>query len=98
MIEFNNLHPLSRLLADEIESLKEQSSAVDFFQTSENGSLEAVEAQIAKELGLRKAMICPSGTDALEFGLLLLDLQSGDEVIIPSFTFSSRHFFKKLRN
>lgn len=89
MIEFNNLHPLSRLLTDEIQNLKKQLTAFDFFQTSENGSLEAVEAQIATELSLKKAMICPSGTDALEFGLLLLDLQPGDEVIIPSFTFSS---------
>lgn len=35
------------------------------------------------------ALLTASGTDALEMASLLLDLGPGDEVIVPSFTFSS---------
>ena len=40
-------------------------------------------------LGVPKALLTTSCTDALEMAALLLDLQSGDEVIVPSFTFVS---------
>lgn len=39
--------------------------------------------------GSPKALITGSGTAALEMACLLLDLGPGDEVIVPSFTFSS---------
>jgi dTDP-4-amino-4,6-dideoxygalactose transaminase len=39
--------------------------------------------------GCRKALLTPSCTAALEMCALLLDLQPGDEVIMPSFTFVS---------
>lgn len=38
---------------------------------------------------VKKAYLVPSGTDALEMGCMLLGLQPGDEVILPSYTFSS---------
>src|SRR6478752_5535265 len=37
----------------------------------------------------RKAMLTTSCTHALEMAALLLDIQPGDEVIVPSFTFVS---------
>jgi dTDP-4-amino-4,6-dideoxygalactose transaminase len=40
-------------------------------------------------LGVRKALLTTSCTHALEMISLLLDLQPGDEVIVPSFTFVS---------
>ena len=39
--------------------------------------------------GFRKCLLTTSGTDALEMCAMLCDLQPGDEVIIPSFTFVS---------
>ncbi|OUJ73307.1 dTDP-4-amino-4,6-dideoxygalactose transaminase [Hymenobacter crusticola] len=39
--------------------------------------------------GVRKALLTTSGTAALEMAALLLDIQPGDEVIIPTFTFTS---------
>lgn len=36
-----------------------------------------------------KVLLTPSGTHALELAALLLNLEQGDEVILPSFTFSS---------
>lgn len=40
-------------------------------------------------LGVPRVLLTTSGTDALELAALLLDLQPGDEVLLPSFTFSS---------
>ena len=39
--------------------------------------------------GYGSAFLCPSGTAALEMGVVLADLKPGDEVILPSYTFSS---------
>ena len=40
-------------------------------------------------LGVPKVLLTPSCTHALEMSALLLDIQPGDEVIIPDFTFVS---------
>ncbi|MBS1955914.1 MAG: dTDP-4-amino-4,6-dideoxygalactose transaminase [Cyanobacteria bacterium SZAS-4] len=40
-------------------------------------------------LGVKKVMLTTSCTHALEMSAILLDIQPGDEVIIPSFTFVS---------
>ncbi len=44
---------------------------------------------IEQLLGVPKALLTTSCTDALEMAALLLDIKPGDEVIIPSFTFVS---------
>jgi dTDP-4-amino-4,6-dideoxygalactose transaminase len=46
-------------------------------------------ALLEQELGVPKALLTTSCTHALEMAALLLDIQPGDEVIIPSFTFVS---------
>jgi dTDP-4-amino-4,6-dideoxygalactose transaminase len=40
-------------------------------------------------LGVRKVLLTTSGTHALELAALLLRIEPGDEVIVPSFTFVS---------
>lgn len=42
-----------------------------------------------QKLGCSKAMLTPSCTQALEMAALLIDIQPGDEVIMPSYTFVS---------
>ncbi|MEW6405262.1 MAG: dTDP-4-amino-4,6-dideoxygalactose transaminase [Chloroflexota bacterium] len=42
-----------------------------------------------QELGVSKALLTTSCTHALEMAALLLDIQPGDEIIVPSFTFVS---------
>lgn len=42
-----------------------------------------------QRLGCNKALLTPSCTQALEMAALLLDIQLGDEVIMPSYTFVS---------
>lgn len=46
-------------------------------------------ALLEHTLGLPRALLTTSCTHALEMAALLLDIQPGDEVIIPSFTFVS---------
>jgi dTDP-4-amino-4,6-dideoxygalactose transaminase len=42
-----------------------------------------------QKLGFQKVLLTTSCTDALEMAALLLDIQPGDEVLMPSFTFVS---------
>lgn len=46
-------------------------------------------ALLEKKYGFRKVLLTTSCTDALEMAALLADIQPGDEVIMPSFTFVS---------
>ena len=46
-------------------------------------------AFLEQSLQVQKAMVTTSCTHALEMSALLLDIQPGDEVIVPSFTFVS---------
>jgi dTDP-4-amino-4,6-dideoxygalactose transaminase len=46
-------------------------------------------AFLEKELGVQKALLTTSCTHALEMAAILLEIQPGDEVIIPDFTFVS---------
>ena len=46
-------------------------------------------AWMEERFGAQKVLLTTSGTSALDMALLLCDLQSGDEVILPSYTFSS---------
>lgn len=42
-----------------------------------------------EKYGFKKAILTTSGTDALEMAAILSDVQPGDEVIVPSYTFVS---------
>ena len=42
-----------------------------------------------EKYGFKKVLLCTSGTDALEMCAMLCDLNPGDEVIVPSYTFVS---------
>ncbi len=44
---------------------------------------------LEREIGTRKALLTTSCTHALEMAALLLNIQQGDEIIVPSFTFVS---------
>lgn len=46
-------------------------------------------AWLEKETGCKKALLTHSCTAALEMTAILADIQPGDEIIMPSFTFSS---------
>jgi len=58
--------------------------------TSGNGPFgKKVEELISSEIGCGQTLLTTSCTHALEMAALLLQIQPGDEVIVPSFTFIS---------
>ncbi len=53
-----------------------------------NGSaVKEFSANLAKYLDAKHVITCGNGTDALQIALMSLDLQIGDEVIVPAFTY-----------
>ena len=64
--------------------------AIDEMHVSGNGRFTKLcHALLEEVLGAPKVLLTTSCTDALEMAALLLDVQPGDEVILPSFTFVS---------
>src|SRR5688572_5239245 len=49
--------------------------------------VKSFEAELSAYLEGAHVISCANGTDALQIALMALDLQQGDEVIVPSFTF-----------
>jgi dTDP-4-amino-4,6-dideoxygalactose transaminase len=46
-----------------------------------------LQESLQEYLGIKHAIPCANGTDALQIALMGLDLKKGDEVIVPSFTY-----------
>ncbi len=49
--------------------------------------VQAFEDELADYLQVKHAIGCANGTDALQIALMALDLNPGDEVIVPAFTY-----------
>ena len=82
-IPFNKIH----ITGDEIENIKD---AVNKRQLCGDGYYTAaVEDKLCSDMGLKSLKLVTSGTHALEMAALLAGIGPGDEVIMPSFTFSS---------
>jgi dTDP-4-amino-4,6-dideoxygalactose transaminase len=70
--------------------LQYMAEAIAFAKMSGDGPFtKKASALLVNELGVPKVLLTTSCTHALEMFALLLDIQPGDEVIIPSFTFVS---------
>ena len=83
MIPFNKPY----LTGKEVEYLTE---AVLSGKISGNGSFtKKCQSFFEKKYNLKKTLLTTSCTDALEMAAILIDIQQGDEVIIPSYTFVS---------
>ncbi len=64
--------------------------AIEHGQISGNGLFtNKCHVLLERMFGVAKALLTTSCTHALEMAALLLDIRSGDEVIVPSFTFVS---------
>ena len=50
-------------------------------------AVKQFQANLEKYLDVKHVIPCGNGTDALQISMMALDLQPGDEVITPSFTF-----------
>ncbi|HRQ22505.1 MAG TPA: dTDP-4-amino-4,6-dideoxygalactose transaminase, partial [Anaerolineales bacterium] len=75
------------LVGNEFEYMRQ---AVENAHLSGDGPFtKKCHAFLENELGVKKALLTTSCTHALEMSAILLDIQPGDEVIIPDFTFVS---------
>ena len=64
--------------------------AIDDLKICGDGKFtKACNSWIEERTGTRRALLTTSGTSALEMAAALCKLEEGDEVILPSFTFSS---------
>lgn len=75
----------NRELRDEI--LAAITAVVDSGKFLHGPETVRLEAQVAEVCAVPHAIGCASGSDALLLALMALDLEPGDEVIVPSFTF-----------
>jgi len=83
LIPFNKPYLTGR----ELDYIRE---AVDLGKISGNGEFtRRCQEFFEQRYGFQKCLLTTSCTDALEMAAILLDLQPGDEVILPSFTFVS---------
>ena len=77
----------SDIQGNELEYLKQ---AIDNGHISGDGIYtKKCSSLLELELGVEKVLLTTSCTHALEMAAILLDIQPGDEVIVPSFTFVS---------
>jgi dTDP-4-amino-4,6-dideoxygalactose transaminase len=75
------------LVGNELEYIRQ---AVENSHISGDGMFsKKVHALLEQELGVPKVLLTTSCTHALEMAAILLDIQPGDEAIIPDFTFVS---------
>ncbi|HSK89256.1 MAG TPA: dTDP-4-amino-4,6-dideoxygalactose transaminase, partial [Anaerolineales bacterium] len=75
------------LVGRELEYMKQ---AIESGHISGDGPFtKKCHAFLEKELGVQKALLTTSCTHALEMSAILLDIQPGDEVMLPDFTFVS---------
>ncbi|MCL4158843.1 UNVERIFIED_CONTAM: hypothetical protein GTU68_036676 [Idotea baltica] len=58
----------------------------DFIQGS---AVSQFEKNLQEYLGCNHVITCGNGTDAIQIALMVLDLQPGDEVLVPAFTYIS---------
>lgn len=83
MINFN----LPPFTGDELIYVKE---AINSHKICGDGEFtKKCNAWLQEKLGAQKVLLTTSGTTALDMACMLCDFKDGDEVILPSFTFSS---------
>ena len=83
MVDFN----VPPCVGDELEYVKQ---AIDSHKICGDGMFtKKCHAWMEERFHAQKVLLTTSGTTALDMAMLMCDLQPGDEVILPSYTFSS---------
>lgn len=83
MVDFN----VPPCVGDEMEYVKQ---AIQSHKICGDGAFtKKCHAWMEEKFSAQKVLLTTSGTTALDMALLMCNLQSGDEVILPSYTFSS---------
>ncbi len=75
------------ITGNELEYIQD---AVDYGKISGNGKYtQKIHRFFERQFGFKKCLLTTSCTDALEMAAILLDVEPGDEIIMPSYTFVS---------
>ncbi len=84
-IQMVDLHTQYRKLKDEIDAgIQEVLNTTAFI----NGpKVQEFQQNLEKYLDVKYVIPCANGTDALQIAMMAVDLQPGDEVIVPAFTY-----------
>ncbi len=83
MIPFNKASITEKELYYVMDALKNSKSSGDGIYTSK------VYEKFKELMGIEQLLLTTSGTTSLEMASILIDLKESDEIIVPSFTFSS---------
>jgi UDP-2-acetamido-2-deoxy-ribo-hexuluronate aminotransferase len=84
-VPFIDLKSLSALVKE--RALRAWEHAVDHTEFVSGPTVEALQARLAEELGVRHVVCCGSGTEALIIGLQALGVTRGSKVALPNLTF-----------
>lgn len=60
---------------------------IDSAQFIKGPSVSSFENKLAEYLDVKHVISCANGTDALQVAMMALDLEEGDEIILPAFTY-----------
>lgn len=85
----NQMIPFNRPAYVELESVYVEKALKKGHLSGDGDFTKKSNALLEKLFGVPKALITTNCTHALELAALLLEIQPGDEVIVPSFTFVS---------
>lgn len=80
---FSQYSKLKPQINNAIQEVIDTSSFIKGKQVAE------LENNLTKSIGSKYAITCANGTDALQIALMALDLEIGDEVIVPGFTYAA---------
>jgi len=84
-MKFNDLNKQYHAYRPEIDAAIQ--SVIDSAAFIHGAEIQLLEEELANFAGVKHVLACSSGTDALLLSLMVLDLQPGDEVICPAFSF-----------
>lgn len=85
IIEMVNLHSQHKKL--EMQIMQAIGKVIESSAFIKGKEVADFEHNLALFLGTDHVISCANGTDALQIALMALDLQPGDEVIVPAFTY-----------
>lgn len=85
MIPFVNIQAQRNAYRKELEEAEK--AVLDSGIYIGGNEVAQLETELAAFTGAKNAITCASGTDAITIALLALDVQPGDEVVVPDFTF-----------
>jgi UDP-2-acetamido-2-deoxy-ribo-hexuluronate aminotransferase len=86
-VEFVDLKAQYRAYRSELDA--ELSSVLESCRFIGGPVIEDLEQRLAEYVGVRHAVCCASGTDAILLCLMAYGVGPGDEVIVPNFTFAA---------